>query len=67
MKSITMKVNGMHCKACEILIEDALKDIGVEKAKAFHKARTVEIHFDESKVSESSIMNAIKNEGYGVV
>jgi len=63
MKILTLKISGMHCKSCAMLIEDSLKDLGV---KTSFKGDVLSASFDEKKISESEIKKAIKKEGYGV-
>lgn len=63
---IKLKVKGMHCPSCEILVNEALEDLGV-KSESSHKAGTVEAEFDETKVSPEQIKRAIKDEGYEVI
>ncbi len=62
-KKIELKVTGMHCKSCEMLISDELKDIGAKNVKISFK--TNEATFDiDSVVSEDKILTAVKNAGY---
>jgi copper chaperone len=65
MKKVTLKVKGMHCKSCSMLIEDALEDIGV-KAKVDSEKDSAVVEFDENKISEEKIKATIKGEGYKV-
>ncbi|MFC1768655.1 heavy-metal-associated domain-containing protein [Nanoarchaeota archaeon] len=66
MKKIKLKIKGMHCHACEMLVGDALQDTGVANSKIDSKAGTGEIEFDETKTTEAEIKTAIKKEGYSV-
>ena len=67
MKTAQIKVTGMHCSSCEMLITDSLKEIpGVQNATASHKEGTVSVTFDEHKASEQTIKNVIAKEGYKV-
>ena len=67
MKNITIKVKGMHCQSCEMLIKDSLEEQdGVKSAEVSNKERTAKITFDESKISEAQLKSIIKNEGYEV-
>jgi copper chaperone len=59
----TLKVKGMHCKSCEMLITDALDDIGVQ-AKVNVKTGDVIVDYDESKTSLADIKKVLKEEGY---
>ena len=63
---MVLKVEGMHCRSCEMLIDDALDDIGV-KSKSSNAAATVEVEYDENKVSREDVVKAIENEGYRVL
>lgn len=64
MKTVKFKVNGMHCGSCEMLIVDALNEMGVERAEANHKKGTVTVTFDEKKIRPDDIMKTIRKEGY---
>lgn len=61
----TLNVKGMHCKSCEVVIGDELKELGI-KSKLDHKTGVVEVDFDEKKVSLDKIKQLIKKEGYSV-
>jgi len=67
MKNETLYVEGMHCKSCEMLVEDALEELGVKKTEVSHEKGTVKVTFDEEKVSLGDIKKAIKGEGYEVM
>ena len=62
---LTLKIKGMHCKSCEILIQDSLEELGV-KSKADHKKGAVEVEFDNNKISQDKIKQAIEKEGYKI-
>lgn len=48
-----------------MLIKDAIEELpGIREVKAEHKKGIVHVAFDESKVQESKIKEAIKKEGY---
>ena len=64
---VKIKVEGMHCKSCDMLIEDALMDLdGVETIESSFETGIVKISFDESKVKMDAIKKVIKAEGYEV-
>lgn len=65
MKSVTLVVDGMHCKSCELLIGDSLKEIGVEKTS--FEGNKVKILFDENRLNLNQIKQVIREEGYRVV
>jgi len=61
----TIKVSGMHCSSCEMLIKDVLEEAdGVKKADASEKAGSVTVEFDEKKISEDAIKKLIRDSGY---
>ncbi len=64
---MTIPVSGMHCRSCEILVEDSLSEIkNVEKSTVDHKQGTVEIQYDEKKPNVNEIEKAIKSAGYAI-
>jgi len=66
MNKIEVKIKGMHCPSCEILIERQLKKIkGVEKVSASHTEGKAIIHYSK-KPGNEEIENAIKEHGYSV-
>jgi len=67
MKTINLKIKGMHCHSCSMLISDALEDIGVKKSEIDDKKGTAIIEFDEAKLTVEQIKSAIKKEGYDVI
>lgn len=65
MKQV-VEVKGMHCRSCEILIEDKLKQIpGVRKAHANTK-RSEAVVYSDTDIPKSAIADAIKAAGYEV-
>lgn len=65
MKEI-IEVKGMHCRSCEILIEDKVKQIsGVERVKANNKRSNITVYSSEV-VSRDEITSAVKEAGYEV-
>ncbi len=59
----TLKIKGMHCKSCEMLIKSELEDISV-KADVSYGAGTAVVEFDEASVSLKKIKEAISKAGY---
>ncbi len=67
MKRVTLKLKGMHCTSCAILIDTALEELpGVKAAKSNYVNQIVEVEFDPSQVTLNQIYAVIKNEGYDV-
>jgi len=65
MKKITLKVKGMHCKSCEVVISEALEEAGA-KSKIDSKNGIAVIEFDEKSITEDKIRKIIQNEGYTI-
>jgi copper chaperone CopZ len=63
---VELKIKGMHCPSCSMLITDALEDIGVSNSKINSETGEGIIEFDESKTSVDKIKKTIKDEGYEV-
>ena len=67
MAKISLKVKGMHCKSCDMLIKDVLSDIdGVKKVDSSFSKGLVDVEFDEKKTNVVTIKKAIEGEGYTV-
>jgi len=66
MKTILLEIEGMHCRSCEMIVQDELGDIGVE-SKASHESGEIEVTFDETKNSIDEIKKIIEKEGYKVL
>lgn len=65
MKKVTLNVRGMHCASCVALVEKALKKTdGVSEATVNLSTEKAYVEFDESKVSVSKLISAVKNSGY---
>ncbi len=64
MKTEILKVEGIHCKSCELIIEDSLNDIGVKELS--FNGNQLKVSFDETKISIGKIKQTIKKEGYKV-
>ena len=66
MKTITLEIEGMHCRSCEMIVQDELSDIGVA-SKASHESGEIEVTFDETKNNIDEIKKIIEKEGYKVI
>jgi len=68
MKKIIVPVMGMHCKACEMLIEEQLSAVpGVKRTAVSVKQGTAEVYFEDNrKIDEEKIHEAIREAGYSV-
>ena len=67
MKTETFIVSDMHCPACVMLLE-GLEDTleGVRQITANYKKQTMQVEYDESKITASQIMNAVTELGYTI-
>jgi copper chaperone len=62
----TLKVSGMHCRACNMLIEDAVSEIsGAQVLSADYTTGAVTVTYDSDETLEK-IRAAIRNEGFSV-
>ena len=62
---VSLKVNGMHCKSCTILVKEALIEIGATNIKIDldEKKQVAKISFDGDK---DKAITVIEKEGYKV-
>lgn len=67
MHQLIVPIRGMHCRSCELLLEDAIGGIqGVSKVKVdFRKGRATIEHSSDIP-SQNEIVNAVKQAGYEV-
>ncbi len=63
----TLKIKGMHCTSCAMLIDGDLEDTkGVVKATTQYAKQTTEVVFDDEEVTLEDIVTVVKNTGYEV-
>ncbi|MEK7166510.1 MAG: heavy metal-associated domain-containing protein [Patescibacteria group bacterium] len=68
MKKITLKLSGMHCTACSVLIDTVLEELpGVKSSKTSYAEQKVEVEFDPIQMQVEKILSTIKSEGYDAV
>ncbi|KRE99837.1 copper resistance protein CopZ [Paenibacillus sp. Soil766] len=65
MSNVTLKVAGMSCNHCVNSVEGALKTIGAT-GKVDLASGTVHVEFDETKLTQDAIKEAIEDQGYDV-
>ncbi|MBR3674715.1 MAG: cation-translocating P-type ATPase, partial [Bacilli bacterium] len=59
-------VTGMMCASCQANVDNAVKKIdGVTSVNVSLLANNMVVDFDESKVSDETIISAVENVGYG--
>ena len=67
MNKTVVPIKGMHCRSCELLIEDELKSIsGVKKVDVSHKKACAEVYYANSQLKVEDIDKAVQNAGYQV-
>ncbi len=65
MNKTTVHISGMHCRSCEILLEDALQLPGVKKVTVSQTKGTAEIEH-QGMLDEAEISKAVTEAGYNV-
>ncbi len=67
MKTAKLKIKGMHCASCAVLIDKQLKKTeGVVNANTNLSNETSYIEYDEKKTGTEKLINAVKKAGYSV-
>ncbi len=67
LKKFIIPINGLHCKSCEILVEDQLKKINrVAKVSVNHRRNMAEIYYENEKPELNQIAEALKKTGYSL-
>lgn len=65
-KKTILKIVGMHCPSCEILVEDKFKSLtNVVKVKADHKTQTAEV-FLKGELDKEKINQQLRQFGYQI-
>lgn len=59
------KITGMSCAACQAHVEKAVTKLKVNECNVNLISNTMEVDYDETKINEKDIINAVINEGYG--
>lgn len=68
MTKLILKVKGMHCASCAILIDKLLsKQDGVVSSQTSYGAQKVALEFDESKITLEQIDGFVNKLGYDVI
>jgi copper chaperone len=65
MTERTLTVEGMTCGHCKAAVEEELGRLeGVQHSDADFETDTVEVRYDESKVSDDDLKGAVEEAGY---
>lgn len=65
MTTVSLRVDGMHCASCGLLIDDALEDLtGVTRSEtSLREGRTI-VHLDPAMCSPDQLVAAVAEAGY---
>jgi copper chaperone CopZ len=67
-KTVTIKVEGMHCGGCSSSLEKKLKATeGVEQVTVSYEKGEAQIKYDDQKTSEAKLREAINSTGFKAV
>ena len=67
MPKIIIPIRGMHCRSCELIIENELKTVtGIKKVNVSQKNGQAEIFFKDTMPDSEIIREKIKNAGYDI-
>lgn len=67
MQKLIVPIRGMHCKSCELVIEENLKQVeAIKRCEVSHISQRAKIWYDDVKPSFNQISKAIENAGYAV-
>ncbi|MFA6423770.1 MAG: sulfite exporter TauE/SafE family protein [Candidatus Magasanikbacteria bacterium] len=67
MPKFIVPIKGMHCKSCEILVEQNLNKVcGVVKADVDHKIGQAVVYFENTKPAQEQIASAVEESGYKI-
>ena len=58
------KIEGMSCNHCVMVVKRELSKLNLTKVEV--EIGSAKVNFDETKISQSEIENAISNSGYKV-
>ncbi|KJE25755.1 copper chaperone CopZ [Geobacillus sp. G4] len=65
--TITLQVQGMTCGHCKAAVTNALQALdGVNRVEVHLQEGTVDVDYDETKVSVEKLKEAIEEQGYDV-
>jgi sulfite exporter TauE/SafE/plastocyanin domain-containing protein/copper chaperone CopZ len=67
MNKFEVPISGMHCRSCEILIEDKLCGVSnIKKAVVNYKKGSAEVHYDSRRPNMHDVEHAIREAGYSI-
>jgi copper chaperone CopZ len=66
MEQKKLKISGMHCPSCEMLITDILSDENVKVLNISAKNETIEFEFDKTKITLDKIKKVLEKDNYTI-
>lgn len=67
MQHYTVPISGMHCRSCELLISDSIRQVpGVASVRVKYSKSCAVIGYEEAPPDDIAIEEAIRNAGYSV-
>lgn len=67
MKTVTLKITGMHCTSCAMNIDFELEDLeGVKEASTNYAKQVTTVTFDPNKIKLGKIIEVINNLEYEI-
>lgn len=67
MNKKQISIRGMHCRSCELLLEEELSQVsGVVKVKTNFRKGLAEIFYQNPEPNDAALAEAVKNAGYEV-
>lgn len=67
MEKMKLKISGMHCKSCEILIRDILEDEGIEVLNISMNTEILEFNSKDKNSDLNKIKKLLLENKYKVV
>ena len=68
MKKVVLKVKGMHCASCSVLIDRLVgREVGVVSVSTSFGAEKTAIEYDETKISLEKIDELVHKLGYDII
>ena len=62
------RVTDMHCTNCAMVLEGIEDDLpGIRQVTASYQKMQMTVEYDERKVSEAQILEAVKRKGYTAI
>lgn len=61
----TIKTKGMHCSSCEILLREAIEEVGIKVISANHAKNEIVVDVKDENALPT-VKKAIEKEGYKV-